>query len=121
MQADAQSRIAGAPLLPLVDFNGERHALALSQTLSGGAGGAVRAQSYCQPSLTASYEIDFWGKNRAALRAAENSAVASRFDREVVALTTVASVANTYFQVLAAQDRLRIARDNVAARPAFSA
>ncbi len=66
-------------------------------------------------SLSASYEIDFWGKNRAALRAAEELAVASRFDREVVALTTVVSVANSYFLVLAAQDRLRIARDNLAA------
>ena len=54
-------------------------------------------------SLSASYEIDFWGKNRAALRAAEELAVASRFDREVVALTTVVSVANAYFLVLAAQ------------------
>ena len=32
----------------------------------------------------------------------------------MVGLTTVVSVANTYFQVLAAQDRLRIARENVA-------
>ena len=66
-------------------------------------------------SLSASYEIDFWGKNRAALRAAEELAVASRFDREVVALTTVVSVANSYFLVLEANDRLRIARDNLAA------
>jgi outer membrane protein TolC len=63
--------------------------------------------------LNASYEIDLWGKNRAALRAAEFNAIASRFDREVIVLSTVASVINTYFQVLAAQDRLRIARDNV--------
>ena len=66
-------------------------------------------------SLSASYEIDFWGKNRAALRAAEELAVASRFDREVVALTTVAAVANAYFLVQSAHDRLRIARDNLAA------
>ena len=66
------------------------------------------------PRSRASYEIDFWGKNRAALRAAEENAVASRYNREVVGLTTVVSVANTYFQVLAAQDRLRIARENVA-------
>src|SRR5919197_1232091 len=46
---------------------------------------------------------------------AKQLAVASRYDREVVALTTVVSVANAYFQVLASQDRLRIARDNVAA------
>ena len=65
--------------------------------------------------LNASYELDFWGKNRAALRAAEFSAIASRFDREVIVLSTVASVIDTYFQILAAQDRLRIARDNVSA------
>ena len=65
--------------------------------------------------LNASYEIDLWGKNRAALRAAEFTAIASRFDREVIVLSTVASVINTYFQVLAAQDRLRIAHDNVRA------
>ena len=33
----------------------------------------------------------------------------------MVALTTVVSVANAYFLVLAAQDRLRIARNNLAA------
>src|SRR5262249_60048237 len=49
-----------------------------------------------------------------ALRAAEQAAVASRFDREVVALTTVVAAANAYFQVLATQDRLRVAQDNLA-------
>ena len=34
--------------------------------------------------LNASYEIDLWGKNRAALRSAEFAAIASRFDREVI-------------------------------------
>ena len=47
--------------------------------------------------------------------ASEQNAVASRYAREVVTLTTMAAVANTYFQVLSAQDRLRIARDNLAA------
>ena len=63
--------------------------------------------------LNASYEIDFWGKNRATLRAAEAGAVASRYDREVVALSVLATVANQYFVVLSMQDRLRLARDNL--------
>ncbi len=118
VQADAQSRVAGAPLLPNIGLNGSAERLRPSQTLSGSnfsgsfTGGAE--SNVLTASLTASYEIDFWGKNRSALRAAEESAVASRYNREVVGLTTVVSVANTYFQVLAAQDRLRIARDNVA-------
>ena len=108
-QADAQARIAGAALLPLVDANGS----GTHSRSSGSAGGTAREGNLYQASLTASYEIDFWGKNRALLEATRNTAVASRFDREVVALSTVASVANAYFLVLAAQDRLQLARDNV--------
>ena len=61
MQADATAKIAGAPLLPGVDF----------------AGSAARLRPPGGPSrddyrvaLNASYEIDFWGKNRAASLAA---------------------------------------------------
>ena len=113
VQADAQARVAGAPLLPGVTLNGGATHARSSQSLSGGSGGGSE-HDLLSGSLSASYEIDFWGKNRAALRAAEENAVASRYNREVVGLTTVVSVANTYFQVLAAQDRLRIARENVA-------
>jgi NodT family efflux transporter outer membrane factor (OMF) lipoprotein len=59
--------------------------------------------------------IDFWGKNRATLYASEESATAARYNREVVTLTTLVTVANTYFEVLAAQDELRVARRNLAA------
>jgi len=105
-QADAQTRIAGAPLLPFIGFD--------SSASRSGTGTTSGTSSY-RAVLNASYEIDLWGKNRAALRAAEYGAIASRFDREVIVLSSVASVINTYLQVLAAQDRLRIARDNVGA------
>ncbi len=65
-------------------------------------------------SLSASYEIDFWGKYRDAALAADETAIASRFDRDVVALTSLVGVANAYFQVLATQDRIRIANNNIA-------
>jgi NodT family efflux transporter outer membrane factor (OMF) lipoprotein len=104
-QADAQTRIAGAPLLPAISFDG-------SAQRSRAAGTESNRFSAV---LNASYEVDLWGKNRALLRSAEFAAVASRFDREVIVLSTVSTVINTYFQILAAQDRLRIARGNVAA------
>jgi len=116
-QADAQSRVAGAPLLPAVTGNAAATRARPSQSTAGSTGGSSSGGSEyndLNASLSASYEIDFWGKNRAALRAAEESAVASRYNREVVGLATEASVATAYFQVLAAQDRLRIARNNVA-------
>lgn len=117
VQADAQSRVAGSALLPTVDLNGSATRSRASKT-TGGAGTALGGgseQNNLSASLTASYEIDFWGKNRSALRAAEELAVASRYDREVVGLTTVVATANAYFQVLAAQDRLQVARDNLTA------
>lgn len=114
VQADAQAHVAGAPLFPNVDLNGSATRSRSSQSLgSGSSGSSGSERTVYSTSLTPSYEIDFWGKNRAALRAAEETAVASRFDREVVALSTVASVANAYFQVLSAQDRLQIARRNL--------
>jgi NodT family efflux transporter outer membrane factor (OMF) lipoprotein len=119
LQADAQVRISGAPLLPAVDADASAtrsrsSQLTSSSSLTGGGRGSSTTSLY-NASLSASYEIDFWGKNRATLLAAEENAVASRYARDVVTLTTMAAVANTYFQVLSAQDRLRIARDNVAA------
>ena len=106
VQADAQARIAGATLLPLIDFSGEARR---SQPAGGIPRNTITAM------LSASYEIDFWGKNRALLRAADETAVASRFDREVVALATVAVLANIYFEVLSSYDRLSVARNNLAA------
>ena len=115
VQADAQARVTGAALLPTADLNANATRSRSSQTLGGtGVSTGSSERDNLQATLTASYEIDFWGKNRALLRAAEETAVASRYDREVVGLTTVVSAANAYFQVLAAQDRLKVARDNIA-------
>ena len=112
VQADAQSRIVGRGAAADRRPQRRRHALARPRrppaaACGGGIGRQLAEHGSTATSLSASYEIDFWGKNRAALRAAEELAVASRFDREVVALTTVVSVANSYFLVLAAHDRLR--------------
>jgi NodT family efflux transporter outer membrane factor (OMF) lipoprotein len=106
IQADAQSKIAGAPLLPAADFDA-------SVTRSRPAGGPDRTTF--RTAITASYEIDFWGKNRAISRAAQENAIAARFDRDVVAVTTVVTVATAYFLVLSSQDRLKIANQNVEA------
>ena len=115
VQADAQVGIAGAPLLP--SATGAATAEQMRTPASGASGGTVfaRTSPLYNLNLTASYIIDFWGRNRALLYSAEESATVSRYNREVVTLTTMVTVANTYFQILAAQDELRIARRNLAA------
>jgi outer membrane protein, multidrug efflux system len=115
-QADAQVRIAGAPLLPTIDLNASDTASRTSEQLSSSSrstGGSSFSRLYAS-SLSASYIIDFWGKNRAALNAAIETSIASRYNREVVTITALTTVANTYFQILASRDRLRIARRNLA-------
>jgi NodT family efflux transporter outer membrane factor (OMF) lipoprotein len=114
VQADAQSRIVGAALLPTVDLNGDATHARSSQSTGGAGFSGGSERDNLNASLTASYEIDFWGKNRFALRAQEENAIASRYDRDVVALATVVTAANAYFEVLGAQDRLRVARQNLA-------
>ncbi|MFG3592993.1 efflux transporter outer membrane subunit [Bradyrhizobium sp. RDI18] len=113
-QADAQARIAGAALLPTLSGTGsESYSRTSGSSASGLSIGGREVVNY-SASLSASYELDFWGKNRDAAQAAEETAVARRFDRDVIALTTLTTVANAYFQVLAAQDRIRTAQRNIA-------
>jgi NodT family efflux transporter outer membrane factor (OMF) lipoprotein len=113
-QADAQARIAGAALLPSLSSGGsETYSRTSGSSASGLTNGGREVVNY-SASLSASYQLDFWGKNRDAAQAAEETAVANRFDRDVVALTTLTTVANAYFQVLTSQDRLRTAQHNIA-------
>jgi outer membrane protein, multidrug efflux system len=107
-EADAQARIAGAALLPSLDVgaNATRERLQVN--------GAAQSFNVFSPALSASYELDFWGKNRASRTAAVATANASRFDRETVALTVISSVATTYFQALEFRDRLQVAQENLA-------
>jgi NodT family efflux transporter outer membrane factor (OMF) lipoprotein len=109
LQADAQLRIAGASLLPTAsgsaDASRSRPASSSNRT--------AQFSTNIGTSFGASYEVDFWGRNRAAVQSADARALASRFDRETVTLSVAANVATTYFQILEFQDRLAIARDNL--------
>ncbi len=109
-EADAQLRIAGAPLLPTVDLGATATRERAGASVPGGTLGVYNVFN---PVLSASYELDFWGKNRAARDAARAAAVASRYDQQTVALTVVSSVATTYFQALELRDRLQVARQNL--------
>jgi outer membrane protein, multidrug efflux system len=108
-EADAQARIAGAALLPTLD--GGASASRQRQLLP--TGGPPPTYNDYTPQLTASYELDFWGKNRATRNAALDTAQASRYDRQVIALTVATSVALTYFEILEQHDRLQVARDDL--------
>jgi multidrug efflux system outer membrane protein len=102
-QAEAAVRVAGASLFPAVDAS----ATTSRQT---GNGNAERTSA----ALTASYELDLWGRNAALTRSARSAAAATGFDRETVRISLISGVANAYFEVLALRSRLAIARQNLA-------
>ena len=146
-QADATARVASSALWPALTMNNsaERYQIpgtATSQTANsvssaaqaavaaGASSSATQSQAVFSATrrniyelgLNATYEIDFWGKNEDASKASRLLANASRFDRNVVEISAIASVLNAYFQVLNARDQLRIAHENVKiAREVFNA
>ena len=129
-QAEAQLRVTGASLFPLVNFTGNAEQRgpagdpkliegsggssgSLSRDLGGGSS-STRHRSSASVGLSASYELDFWGKNRDNVNAAKAALQSSQYDRETVALTVTSGVASTYLQIMTLKDRIALARQNLA-------
>ena len=107
-EADAQARIAGAALLPAVNLGatGTRERMEV-------IGASPRLTNLYSPALSASYEIDFWGKNRALRASVRAAAVASRYDQQTVAMAVIGSVATTYFHALEMRDRILVVQQTL--------
>jgi len=108
-QAEATLQIAGASLFPTLDLTA-----GTAQAGTRPKGGPTATARSTEAFLSASYELDLWGKYASITRSADESLRATRFDYETVQLTLVASVATTYFDVLTFRDRLAIARETLA-------
>jgi NodT family efflux transporter outer membrane factor (OMF) lipoprotein len=107
-QAEAQVSIAGASLFPTLNlgFNTSRRAT------NGDAGSNTSDAS--SATLTASYEVDLWGRNAAGVRGANEALRGTTYDRDAAQLTLISGVASSYFQLLSLRGRLAIARENLA-------
>lgn len=103
-QARGVALVSAAPLLPQVDLGG---------TLDRKTG--LSNKNTQEAIFQASYELDFWGKNKAASDSARALITASSYDADAVAVTLAANVANAYFQILSLKERIgqaqRIAAD----------
>ena len=106
-QAEAQVRITGATLFPALNFSAST-----GRRETRPDGGSWSGENSSSAALSASYEVDLWGRIASEVRSAEASLRATRFDQETVRLTLVAGVANGYFQLLSLRRRLAIAREN---------
>ena len=106
-QADARARLAGAALLPTLDANGS------STLFTGGSGGTSAHETDWSALLSAGYEVDFWGKNRAAADSARALLGAGQAELGTVRMTVLTGIASTYFQVMSLRERIGIARLNL--------
>lgn len=106
-QAEQQARIAGSSLFPSLNLNGSTGA-----RVADGEGASRRSES-TSATLTASYELDVWGNLAAGREEAKASFRATVFDYDTVRLTLASSVATTWFQLLALEEQLRVARENL--------
>ena len=95
-------------------FNAQRERVPLGTQLRGA--GPVLDQY--QATLSASWEIDFFGKLRRQTEAARANLLASEEGRRATILTLVASVASSYVNLLSLDRQLDIAKSTVASRAA---
>ncbi|HEY4877545.1 MAG TPA: efflux transporter outer membrane subunit, partial [Candidatus Acidoferrales bacterium] len=96
-------------------------------TLSAGAGIGTQRQAATvlfhgfeettgQVSLSASWELDFWGKYRRATEAARANLLASEWGRRAVVNTVISNVATAYFELRALDLELEISKQTLASR-----
>lgn len=110
-RAQAVGQVAGAPLLPQLSANGSlteqrqsyNYLTPESMTPEGW-------KDYGRATLDLSWELDFWGKNRAALAAATSEAEAARAELAQARLTLSAGIATDYMELA----RLFAAHDTAA-------
>jgi NodT family efflux transporter outer membrane factor (OMF) lipoprotein len=118
LQARAQLGIAIGEIFPQtqqaigsVQYNrtGDR---AVTAGFAGSKGGSL---DYWQSEvgLQASWELDFWGKIRRAIQSADASLLSTLADYDNTLVTLTADVANSYITIRTADERIRIARENV--------
>lgn len=71
--------------------------------------------------LQASYEIDLWGRIRAAVRARAERREASRFDARTAALSVAAELTETWIAIAATREQLALLDDQIEANEQMAA
>ena len=115
-RAQAVTEVANAATLPQV--NGQLDLTRQRYTANGAVppplAGSIREIGTAQ--LAASWELDFFGKNRAALDAALGSANAAQADAQAARVLLASQVARTYFQLVRLNEQAAVARRTLAQR-----
>lgn len=112
-QADALARQSGAALLPRVDLGasaGRARVSPLTAPPNGGTGNQY------QLGLSASFEIDFWGRLRRTREAARAQLLASSYARDTVNLSVAALTAQAWFGLRALDEQVALTASTLQTR-----
>ncbi len=114
--AEASAAAAGAPLTPSIDANvgARRSLLSNNGIFPPPIGGSTLWQN--KASLDFKWELDFWGRQRSALRAALHAQEAARLEGELSALSLSTSIARRYIEWQRLEGQLDIAKALLADR-----
>ncbi len=116
-QAQAQARIAGAPLQPGIALGGsgaKRKQNFVGFPIPGSQGQVLSTTTYSYGiNLSASWELDLWGSLRAGARAALADAEAAHAEYSGARLSLVAQTARAYFAAVEAERQVELARATV--------
>lgn len=107
-QARAAARITASSLLPFVDASANA-----GRDYTNPARGRSDTSSSFRAGLQAGYEVDLFGRNRSNVYAALSDVQAADYTRESLALVVMSDTAQSYISLLAANDRLAIAQENL--------
>jgi multidrug efflux system outer membrane protein len=111
-EARAQLGVARSEYFPAIDYNVGAQRSRFSGALLGLPGGEPSTSNLYHGWLTASWELDIWGRIRRSNEAARASLLGTEDARRGVWLTLVSDLAQAYFELLALDVRLQIARDS---------
>ncbi len=112
-EARANLSIARSDLYPSLDYSGGASRSKIGPGVSGQTGGPVRnATSSYFAAMSASWEVDIWGRIRRLTEAARATLLATEEARRGVWLTLVSDLGQAYFELLALDVRLQIARNS---------
>jgi multidrug efflux system outer membrane protein len=126
LQQNYDVRVAAARILQAQAQLGITRSNQFPQVAGSAAGSLVRTQqqgafppkntSIGAVSLSALWELDFWGRLRKATEAARANLLASEWARQQVISTLVANVASSYFQLRELDLELEISKQTLASR-----
>jgi multidrug efflux system outer membrane protein len=115
-EARANVGVARSDYFPSLDYGVNAGRSKVGPGILGAPGGAVpNATNFYSASTTMSWELDIWGRIRRSNESARAVLLATEDARRAVWLTLVSDLAQAYFELLALDVRLQIARDSAAA------